>query len=124
VLWGGEARVKKKTRLLGDLWELDGERWERRKVKGPAPSARMAAAMCWGGEGVLLHGGWDGERILDDLWLWDGEAWHERRPAVAPSARRWHAMAWDAAREQVVLFGGGLERGRDGETWIYSPNER
>lgn len=49
---------------------------------------------------------------VDDLWEYDpaGRTWTDRtpatRPAAWPSARFMHAMAYDAARKKVVLFGG------------------
>ncbi len=43
---------------------------------------------------------------LNDTWVWDGKQWSQKSPATSPSARLHHAMAFDAARGQVVLFGG------------------
>jgi hypothetical protein len=43
---------------------------------------------------------------FDDTWLWNGRAWRQATPAVRPPARMWHAMAYDAVRQVVVLFGG------------------
>src|SRR5262249_36823206 len=37
---------------------------------------------------------------------WDGTAWLRHRPALSPPARWGHALAYDARRERVVLFGG------------------
>ena len=34
------------------------------------------------------------------------EPWALKSPAVSPTARTGHAMAYDAAHQQVVLFGG------------------
>ena len=42
-----------------------------------------------------------------DTWEWDGNTWLERSPTTSPSVRFGHAMAYDAARQRVVLFGGG-----------------
>ena len=41
-----------------------------------------------------------------DTWEWDGAHWIERSPIASPPARFGHAMAYDAARGRVVLFGG------------------
>jgi len=37
---------------------------------------------------------------------WDGFAWTHRAPSISPSPRTDTAMAYDAARQRVVLFGG------------------
>src|SRR3712207_3891263 len=43
---------------------------------------------------------------LDETWIWDGTRWIRRYPAHVPPGRTSHAMAYDAAREQIVMFGG------------------
>jgi hypothetical protein len=55
---------------------------------------------------VVLFSGWTHSGILSDTWEWDGSNWTQRSPATSPSARQWHAMAHDSARQRVVLFGG------------------
>src|SRR5262245_48620229 len=62
---------------------------------------------------VLLFGGAgipDAQGALvccyDDTWTWDGESWLQAFSTPHPSARAAHAMAFDVARSQVVLFGG------------------
>ncbi|MBK8980360.1 MAG: hypothetical protein IPM29_31035 [Planctomycetes bacterium] len=42
----------------------------------------------------------------NDSWLWDGTDWTMLDPAVVPPPREYAAMAYDVARERVVLFGG------------------
>jgi hypothetical protein len=74
---------------------------------------------------VVLFGGDGGlEGSLGDTWTWDGGSWRKRFPAVAPSPRRGHVMAFDPRSGAVLLFGG--EAGGelladtwawDGETW-------
>ena len=43
---------------------------------------------------------------LGDLWEWDGVSWTSRSPAVAPSARGGHALAYDPVRRVVAMIGG------------------
>jgi hypothetical protein len=58
---------------------------------------------------------------MDDTWEWDGNEWKYRMPLHKPAARFWHTMAYDSAREVVVLFGGGEHGlGGLGNTWEYS----
>ena len=45
--------------------------------------------------------------------------WTQLSPASSPSAREDHRMAYDAARGQVVLFGGFGSSGFLGDTWVW-----
>jgi hypothetical protein len=57
---------------------------------------------------------------LADSWTWNGTVWTQLAPAVSPPARAGHAMAFDARRGVVVLFG-GANRGNDlGDTWEWN----
>ncbi len=111
VLFGGNDA----TGLLGDTWEWDGTAWTQR---GPAnaPSPRVGAAMAWDPvrQRVVLFGGVFHRYQAgiftvvdrDDTWEWDGVNWLQRRPAVTPLGRSRHGMAWDGARQRVVMAGG------------------
>ena len=52
-----------------------------------------------------------------DTWEWDGTTWLPRTPVTSPLARRGHALAYDAARQRVVLFGGQGNGGNFSDTW-------
>src|SRR5688572_27577217 len=39
-------------------------------------------------------------------WEWHGDAWALRRPALSPTPRNGHTMAYDPVRRRTVLFGG------------------
>lgn len=43
--------------------------------------------------------------------------WIQRTPGDHPSPRSGHAMAYDSAREVIVLFGGSSNQGRFSDTW-------
>lgn len=43
--------------------------------------------------------------------MWDGEGWRQAA-AAGPPPRSGHAMAYDAGRRRVVLYGGGSFDGR------------
>ncbi len=80
-------------------------------IQGPASvPARNAHAMAYdSGRGrVVLFGGANENNAVDfgDTWEWDGRSWIERTSALSPIPRFGHAMAYDAARGRVVLFGG------------------
>ena len=46
-------------------------------------------------------------------------AWTQLQPAASPSARVGHAMAYELARDRVVLFGGQDVKGRLNDTWTF-----
>lgn len=119
VLFGGDYG----SSFLGDTWVWDGTNWTQ---KNPAnsPSARDCAnAMAYDvvrGQ-VVLYGGWNGGAggYLGDTWVWDGTNWNQKSPANSPGARNAHALAYDAARGQVVLFGGYCAPNLFSDTWIW-----
>lgn len=60
---------------------------------------------------------------MDDTWTWDGSRWSRATPAVSPTGRFYHAMAYDALRQRVVLFGGRLDTqssASSNETWEWT----
>jgi hypothetical protein len=104
--------------LTADTWEWDGFNWIQMTLQGP--SARVGHGMALDPLGrMLVSGGMDMTGELTDLWAWDGTAWTALRNSLPPS-RRWdHAMAYDAARDQVVLFGGSTSGATLGDTWLW-----
>lgn len=57
----------------------------------------------------------------DETFSWDGTTWTELAPASRPPARKSHAMAYDRARDEVVLFGGvdQSDFGHFADTWVF-----
>lgn len=116
VLFGGYAQAGS----FGDTWLWDGTTWTN-VSPAASPSARIVSAMAYDAarQCIVLFGGDEhigGGGELGDTWLWDGTTWSDATPAISPPNRSGHAMAYDAARQRVVLFGG-----HDGEffadTW-------
>lgn len=56
----------------------------------------------------------------NETWIWNGSRWAQRFPAHSPAKRSAQGMAFDTARDRVVIFGG---RDSDthvfGDTWVY-----
>ncbi|MGE0707410.1 MAG: bifunctional serine/threonine-protein kinase/formylglycine-generating enzyme family protein [Planctomycetota bacterium] len=118
----------------GDLWALRGD--EARPLAptpaletGPpraAPPPRADSALVWdeAREQLVLYGGnpaQKGELTLADTWTWrEAEGWRSLA-LEGPAGRAWHAMAYDAARQQTVLFGGKISHGIFGseDTWTF-----
>ena len=100
--------------FLSDTWVWDGTAWTDVTPGGAnaSPSARFGHVLAYDSARgrVVLFGGQDSSlNELSDTWEWDGSAWTDVTPAGAnasPSARTFPALAYDSARERVVLFGG------------------
>src|SRR5690606_16545527 len=89
--------------------------WRQLEPASP-PSPRFNTGLAATDDGrVLLFGGRgaDGARTAD-TWVYDVEAgeWTEMLPAIAPSARDAHGMAY-VGGGIVVLFGGNETNGPD-----------
>jgi hypothetical protein len=114
---------------LSDTWEWDGSNWTRlNPARSPRGRSDHALACDVGRQRVVLFGGYSHDPMQpgpnDDTWEWDGSNWTQRWPASSPSRRSNHAMAYDAARQRVVLFGGDTgssyladTREFDGSNW-------
>lgn len=83
----------------------------------PAPIASAASAFDQGHGQLVVFGGNKGPGgPTNETWTWDGKYWTLQRPAVSPPAAFQGEMAYDAARRQVVMFGGSRAR----DTWIWT----
>jgi hypothetical protein len=106
-----------------ETWEWNGTDWTQ-KSSTNKPSARTAHAMAYDRDrGVtVLFGGFTtlGGAESDETWEWDGTNWSLRSPAVKPTPRLLHAMAYDSARSVTVLFGGSVAGVPSAETWEWN----
>jgi len=117
VLFGGWGRYGP----LNDTWVWDGTTWTQKSPANSPPSRDVHAMAYDAARGqVVLFGGHDGNQPgrLNDTWVWDGTTWTRKSPASSPSSRFGHAMAYDAARGQVVLFG-GWDNNSLNDTWVW-----
>jgi galactose oxidase-like protein len=57
------------------------------------------------GSGILMFGGADESQVLAETWILRSGSWR-RLPTSGPPPRTFPSMAWDAARGEVLLFGG------------------
>jgi N-acetylneuraminic acid mutarotase len=97
------------------------------------PCMRWGPVMAYDSESdrVILFGGLTGDYYdpydLDDTWAYDynTDTWTQMTPPSSPRARCFHAMAYDAESDRVILFGGEVWRGGFGQlddTWAYDYN--
>lgn len=114
----------------GGTYEWDGINWFRRTTDSKNGNSFIYDSRRGRCISCLLGG--TGEQI----WEWDGQSWTQPTLNVPP-ARSFHALTYDALRQQTVVFGGtniGLTYKNDtwiwnGETWTQlqpqtSPNSR
>lgn len=96
--------------------------WSKLSMTAPTPWRGMTIAFDTKRKVVVLFGG-TGEMgtVLNETWEFDGQNWKKITTAHTPLARFWHAMAYDAARGKVVLFGGWQtdNGGALSDTWEY-----
>ncbi|MEB2322151.1 MAG: hypothetical protein OZ921_06535 [Sorangiineae bacterium] len=118
VLFGGHGGG-----YLNDTWEWDGaaKTWTQLTPAAP-PAARGGHAMTYDAARgkVVLMGGFSsapGTGSFDDTWEWDGSSWTNVSPGPSPPARSSHAVAYDVARERVLLFGGFVSGVALADTW-------
>ncbi len=88
----------------------NGTGWTKLITPGPCERAghdmaydsARGAAILFGGTNNL---GCSSDNMLGDTWAWNGTAWMQKI-ATGPSSRTTHALAFDAGRSLMVLFGG------------------
>lgn len=98
----------------------------------PDPGVRNAHAAVYDSRdhALLLFGGATATDVRADLWGWRAGSW-QPSPATGPAPRTFPAMAYDSARDEVVLFGGSRVLFGDGtaapamldDTWVLRGDE-
>jgi hypothetical protein len=114
--------------VLAGVWSWDGKAWRRLGREGPLPRTFPATAAdpnrktvyVFGGHRALFGSGQPRDTVLSDFWRWDGARW-SALDGTGPGPRAEASMAFDHARNRVILFGGyrgtGAQRVRLGDTW-------
>jgi hypothetical protein len=150
ILFGGRTRPNLGGGALDDMWVWTWDRWfnqtevlrQRTGTEAASPSARSGHAMAYDSQRqeLVVVGGFAGSpsptvTAVRDTWVWGDDPvtreviWEQ--DTAFPQARAGHAMAYDAARKQFVLVGGGdptglspqgspLISGPDDSTWIFT----
>jgi catechol 2,3-dioxygenase-like lactoylglutathione lyase family enzyme len=126
ILMGG---ADAQGRPFADSWSWDGSSWTR-LGDGPAvtPNSQLVATPR---HGLASFGGWDGTQPTRSLFEWTGTRWEVKESPDGPSARMETAIAYDAARKKLVLFGGSDANGSklndlwefDGQAWHSSSGD-
>ena len=136
VLYGGvPLTMPEMDEAVAETWEWNGSVWHLRADTGnPPPTVGHAMAYDRIQQRAVLYGGAPCKpgacgAYPTYTWEWDGQQW--RRVATSGPPRRLEsAMAYDEARQRIVLFGGfNPESGTmygdtwtwDGTTWTQLP---
>ena len=129
VLFGGLEEGSSTT--VADTWEYDGNADSWTQVADIGPDACYGAALVFKGGRCGLFGGASATAgsspppvVFGLTWEWDGSLWTARQD-IGPGPRVGHALAFDAARQRVVFFGGaslplddtGVAATVRGDTW-------
>jgi hypothetical protein len=129
VLFGGASSTNS---ILNDTWTWNGSTWAQQNP-GTAPPARFGASLAYDAatKQLVLFGGYNGGPTpFNDTWVWDGSTWSQVDDSTdpgctatctnSPSARYGASLAYDAAPNQLVLFGGyGGPNGPRNDTWVW-----
>lgn len=119
VLFGGRGAVDQATagaHASDETWLWSGGRWVQRFPE-TKPPARLAHAMVFDSarNRVVMFGGRDepadrnaNPTFLNDTWFWQNDNWTQAQSAQNPPARSFTGMAYDRARDRVVLYGGNI----------------
>ncbi|HEX6810519.1 MAG TPA: hypothetical protein VF384_02745 [Planctomycetota bacterium] len=97
------------------MWRWNGADWFPHSPGSVAPT--NVEAMCSDpGRGAI----WCFDSgLVSRTWRFDGNAWQQLAPANSPSPRSGAAIAFDRARNVVVLFGGDNYSATFDDTWLW-----
>lgn len=120
VLFGGTIVKPDGSQIASDdTWVWNGADWIIQNIP-TTPGVHLSPLMVYDAsrKNILLYGGNQpqGKAIhpLTDTWVWNGVAWVEKKPSTnpGPASLLSAGIAYDAAREVVVLW--------NGSTWTWN----
>lgn len=122
LLFGGYSNTNS---LLQDTWTWDGIDWTRHMPTVSPPPGRHPMVYDTAHQVVTLC---EASSSNIEIWQWDGSNWSLRPTSIRPPPRLTPAIAYDAARQQLVLFGGYLATcgccscnvTNFGDTWLWN----
>lgn len=126
LLVAQSATSDSRAQALTSTWRSrDGSpsTWGARWDHAMAFNSSTGQTILFGG---LKHIGPGGYGVpMSDTWAWDGSSWTNLVPLSSPPPLSGHAMAYDAARDRIVMFGADYDDPSsvfqtwewDGATW-------
>ena len=127
VLFGG---LNINTIPMNDTWAWNGSTWaEQSPALSPSPRQDTSLAYDSGTGQMLLYGGFyngltcpgSSSDWCNDTWSWTGSTWGLLAPTVNPGARTLAGLAYDAAANQMVMYGGNYNATDQTDTWLIGP---
>lgn len=96
--------------------------WDKKNISGPSERETPLAYDQERKKTVLFGGHYNGPPggLNNETWLWDGPTatWTKKTPAMKPTHRDFHTLAYDSLRKRTVLFGGfDATNSIKGDTW-------
>ncbi|TFG83241.1 MAG: hypothetical protein E4H20_05990 [Spirochaetales bacterium] len=124
IVFGSDANDDRSTWS----YDLTANSWTRIDMN-PMPETLVYAGMVYLPElgGSILFGGVnDDEKPRGGTWFFTvKDGWKKLETKIAPSARAWHAMAWDPKNKRIWLYGGGSKRSTaTSELWYWDLKDR
>lgn len=124
LVQGNPTGEKGERPAFGETWTWDGVVWKQVSAVGPRQGDVMKIRLVFDSDrkvvvGILPKS--EGSRLDVVHWEWDGTEWKEHQPDPMPHIFNGIAVAYDKARQRMVLFCGenSLEEGNLGEMWEY-----
>jgi len=126
IMFGGYTGAAR----LNDTWVYDcaGNRWSKLNPSfmGGTLTARGTHAMVYDSSAnkTILFGGSDSNGKLNDTWVYDytQNEWVKHNPSFIGGTlvpRSAHALAYHAAADKTILFGGYDGKTQLSDTWVY-----
>lgn len=118
------TQIQNGDKIANEMWTWDGHNWQQ--VQSTSVPGVLDAGMAYDPESqqILLFGGeiprGQTATLTNATWTWNGTIWQALHPATAPSPRAGVALTYDAARKQMVLYGGTTQQGLSTETWTWN----
>lgn len=113
-----------------ELWEWTGTGWRQNRTPIPSLIPNQSNAVSAGARGgVLVFEASNAEGMTGTTWRWDGKTWQALNQAAPVAQRGGHVLAYDRARQRVVMFGGtillngGQQRQRIRDLWEWDGKE-
>ncbi len=122
VLFGGQGAG---ATLLNDTWVWNGTIWTQESPVTVPPARWLHSTVFRSATGqTLLFGGCGTSPTactnLNDTWSWNGVNWTNLYPNGYPDARYAHGMVYNAAGDQVLVFGGQGSQVAFEDAWAWS----
>ncbi|MEZ5964040.1 MAG: kelch repeat-containing protein [Planctomycetota bacterium] len=123
TVFGG--RLATSGAVTDETWEWGKDGGWQQRAPAVTPGPRRFGAMAAVGTLQYLFGGEDalGTIAPAALWRFDGQTWSIQRTnprSPLPTPRSWPAMAYDSARNRLVVYGGLDQAGQTlGDVWEF-----